>query len=981
MSSTSAHSTKLESTNYRLAPQPAELIDRSRPIRFTYAGYDYSAYAGDTIASALAANGVRTVAKSFKHHRPRGLHAHGHSTDAMVQIGNRVSESMWLLPVEDGMVIDPAQTAPLYDKVKELSIVQQMDQSEPIGYRYKEFIHPRSEWRANEQLMREGAGLGTLDIHAAYESDFDKQYLHADVVVVGAGPSGLRAALSAANAAPRIRVLLFDENPFLGGHLAYSGAHPETLANLIIQVHATPAIHVHTNTLVSGIFEQHWLFATQGKRMYKVRGGATIFATGAEDQPLLFDNNDLPGVHMGSAAQRLLHGYATSVGQNILVMTANEDGWQLAHDLLAAGVRVAGVADTRTEHADPLIEAVSAEGVPIHWQHAVSAAYGQTEVEGTTLTSLVDPTQQVEIVCDAIALSTAWAPRYDLPFLADCRFEYDDKMGEFLPTLVPANTFLAGRVSGTHALFIGLDEADLAGRDATAAVGHGAGATEAERALLAERKAEESRRTTSIYRMVGDSNAKRFVDFDKDVTDTDVAYAAAEGYNSVELMKRYTKISTGPSQGKWSSNNTIHLLAEINGASVAKTGKTTSRAPARPIKLGNLAGQMMEPVRYSPIHHWHVENGATMMVAGEWMRPEVYGDSHAEVNAVRTSVGLIDVSTLGKIKLTGPGVSALLDKIYINRFSNLKVGRVRYGVMCNAEGVIIDDGVTARIAEDEWYMSTTSGGAGTVYEWIQWWVQSGWGEGVHVTSVSEGKAAFNLAGPRSRELLEKLVDDQMVLSNQNFPYMRMLDITMVGVPCRLMRIGFTGELSYELHCPSSMALHLWLALMDAGAAFGILPFGVEAQRILRLEKGHIIVGQDTDPLTDPLMADMAWAVKMEKPDFLGKRAISRALENGVKQKLVGFKMISHDIIPEEGLQIVCEIPVSDAYPIGLEILGWISSCRFSPTLNEVIGLCWLPTAMAEDDEREFTIWREGGLIRARVHHGAFLDPSGGRLKG
>lgn len=292
----------------------------------------------------------------------------------------------------------------------------------------------------------------------------------------------------------------------------------------------------------------------------------------------------------------------------------------------------------------------------------------------------------------------------------------------------------------------------------------------------------------------------------------------------------------------------------------------------------------------------------------------------------------------------------------------------------------MDDGVTARIAENEWYMSTTSGGAGTVYEWIQWWVQSGWGEGVQVTSVSEGKAAFNLAGPHSRNLLEKLVAQPAELSNEAFPYMALREIDVAGVPCRLMRIGFTGELSYEVHVPASYALGVWQAILNAGAEFGISPFGVEAQRILRLEKAHIIVGQDTDPLTDPLMADMAWAIKMKKPDFLGKRAISRIAENGVRQKLVGFKMLNHDVTPEEGLQIVREVPVSDYHPIGLEIIGWICSCRFSPTINEVIGLCWLPTEMAEEAGTEFTIRREGKLIRAQVHHGAFVDPSGGRLK-
>lgn len=978
---------------YRLAPQPNELIDRGRPIRFSYAGRDYDAFAGDTIASALAANGVRTVAKSFKYHRPRGLRGYGHSTDAMVQIGNRVSESLWLVPVEDGMVVEPAQTASLYAE-PELSIVQQLDQSESIGYRYKEFIHPRSEWNAREQLMREGAGLGTLDITAPYEVGFDKEYLHADVVVVGAGPAGLQSGLSAANAGAN--VLLFDENPFLGGHLAYSSQHQDKLADLITRVQNHPNITVYMSTLVSGWFEQHWLFAVQDRRMYKIRAKATVFATGAEDQPLLFDNNDLPGVMLGSAANRLLHGYATTVGQNMLVVTANSDGWELAVDLLSVGVKVAGVVELRAQHDNAMVETVQQADVPIYWEHAVSSAQSTQSTQGmaaATVIPFTDSAQGIQIPCDSMALCTAWAPRYDLPYLADCTFTFDEASNEFRPSKVPASTFLAGRVTGAHDLQLELDDAEMAGRDAAASAGFGTSvdetadpvADQAQRDALNQRKAEQPQRTASLFRITGEPAAKRFVDFDKDVTDHDVAYSVAESYDSIELVKRYTKISTGPSQGKWSSINTIRLLAEINGKTVAETGKTTSRAPARPIKLGNLAGQMMEPVRVSPIHAWHEAQGATMMVAGEWMRPEHYGDPHAEVNAVRTGVGIIDVSTLGKIKLTGPGVPELLDKLYANRFSNLKVGRVRYGVMCNAEGVIMDDGVTARISESEWYMSTTSGGSGAVYEWIQWWVQSGWGTDlgeatVHVTSVSEGRAAFNLAGPHSRDLLEKLVDEPDALSNATFPYMRVREIAIAGVPCRLMRIGFTGELSYEIHAPSNASQYVWTRLMDAGAEFGIRPFGVEAQRILRLEKGHIIVGQDTDPLTDPFMADMAWAVKLNKADFLGKRAISRVAEQGIEQKLVGFTMMDHSVTPEEGLQIVEKVPVSDSYPIGLRIIGWICSCKFSPTLNQVIGLCWLPTELAEKAGTEFAIRREGELISAQVHHGSFYDADGGKLK-
>jgi len=361
------------------------------------------------------------------------------------------------------------------------------------------------------------------------------------------------------------------------------------------------------------------------------------------------------------------------------------------------------------------------------------------------------------------------------------------------------------------------------------------------------------------------------------------------------------------------------------------------------------------------------------MVAGLWLRPQQYEDPSTEVTAVRERVGIIDVSPLGKLKLTGPGVTRLLERIYVNRWNKLARGRVRYGLMCNDEGVVLDDGVCAHVREGEWYMSTTSTGSAGIFEWIQWWVQSGWGEGVHVTDLTEAYSAFNLAGPRSRAVLRKLTDRD--LGNKRFPYMRTRSANVAGVPCRLLRIGFTGELSYEIHCPSGYALSVWEALMEAGEEFGIAPFGVEAQRVLRLEKAHIIVGQDTDATSDVISANMAWAVKLDKHDFLGKRTLVRVSEEGPKQLLVGFKMVHPGVVPEEGMQVVAGKLEGE-----WNAIGWVSSSRFSPTLGEAIGLCWLPPDLAGQNGVSFTIFINGALEKARVHHGAFYDPEGKRLR-
>jgi sarcosine oxidase subunit alpha len=383
----------------------------------------------------------------------------------------------------------------------------------------------------------------------------------------------------------------------------------------------------------------------------------------------------------------------------------------------------------------------------------------------------------------------------------------------------------------------------------------------------------------------------------------------------------------------------------------------------------------MEPVQLSAVHPWHVDAGARMMVAGPWMRPEHYGDPTEEVRAVRETVGLIDVSPLGKLKLTGPGVATMLERLYVNQWQDLGRGRVRYGIMCNDEGVILDDGVCARLSDNEWYVSTTSTGASGAFEWMEWWRQSGWGEGVHITDLTETHAAFNLTGPLARHVLQPLTSRD--LSHRKFPYMRARRTQVAGVECLLLRIGFTGELGYEIHCPAGYGPYLWETLVEAGAAHGLRPFGVEAQRILRLEKAHFIVGQDTDALTDPLSADAPWAVHLDKEeDFLGRRALNRISEEGPKQRLVGFRTGRRADRIIEGLQIVQQNDRGAP-----TIIGWISSCRYSPTLQETLGLCWLPAELAAQEGATFHIHVEGQLEQATVHHGPFYDPEGKRVRG
>jgi sarcosine oxidase subunit alpha len=464
-----------------------------------------------------------------------------------------------------------------------------------------------------------------------------------------------------------------------------------------------------------------------------------------------------------------------------------------------------------------------------------------------------------------------------------------------------------------------------------------------------------------------------FVDFSEDVTTKDITGAVAEGYDSVELAKRYTTATMGPTQGKLETVNTVALLAEANGSTVGETGTTTWRPPYVPVTLGALAGRVFEPTRYSPMQSWHEANGAHPQVSGAWIRPDHYGHPAAEVNSVRTAVGIIDVTPIGKLDLRGPDVPKLLNLLYVNKWSKLGIGKVRYGVMCAEDGVVLDDGVTGRLGEDHYLMSTTSSGAAGVWEWVENWLQTEHPEWqVHVTPVTTSYASINVAGPRSRELMQRVCAD-VDLTGENFGYMQVRTGTIAGVAdCVLWRIGFTGELSFELHVPAAYGLHVWETLMAQGKDLGIAPFGVEAQRILRLEKGHLIVGQDTDGLTQAYSAALDWAVKLDKEDFVGKPELVWQAERAGGPRLVGLSPENGSVVPEEASQIL---------GANSEIVGRVTSSRLSPTLGRAICLAQVPAELAAPGSRVSIKLRDGSMVTARVtEHLAHVDPDGERMR-
>jgi sarcosine oxidase subunit alpha len=935
----------------RLPDAPSQVINRDKVMRFSFNGKSFQAYEGDTIASALAAAGVTTFTRSFKYHRRRGLMCvAGRCPNCLVQVGDWPNVRACATPVAAGMRVTSQNAWPSLER-DVMSLVQRVERFLPVGFYYKTFMRPQSLWPTYERTIRRATGLGRVDPKSKPEHPA-KIYKHADVAVIGGGPAGISAARAAAQAGAR--VILLEAESALGGHLRWT--QPDTMdANPLPE-----NVEILTDTTVIGIYDDLWIGAAQRDQLIKLRARAVVFATGAYDIPVPFENNDLPGVMLGSGVLRLARLWGVRPGSRAVVVSSNRRGLQTALDLRDLGCDMAAVVDARPDPDPDWMTQLAGAGITVRPGTVITRAYGRGHVEGAEIGG-------TNVDCDLIVVCADSVPANELLFQSGAKLAWDADLGAFIPAELPPGVFVAGGVTGTQDVAAITREGEAAGLQA--ALVAGCDGAQARIDELTDQSQPDRAKSAAYPLRPGKHDV---VCWCEDVTSKDIRNSIAEGYDSIELIKRYSTISMGPCQGKMCNVNAMRLAAQLTGQSVAETGTTTSRPPLEPVSMDTLAGRVMEPVRVTPLHAWHVDHKAHMINAGLWKRPEHYGDPVAEALAVRERVGLIDVSTLGKLQLTGPDVARLLERVYTNRWQGLDMGRARYGVMVNDEGVVMDDGVTARLGDDLYYMTTTSSGASGVHEWIEWWLQSGWSFDVQVVNVTEDRAAFNLAGPRARDVLATLTD--LDLDSKAFPYMSVRQARVAGTPAIIMRIGFTGELSYEIHVPSGYGAHVWQALIDAGKEHGIMPFGVEAQRILRLEKGHILVGQDTDALTNPFEANMGWVVKLDKDDFLGRPSLLMLQHRGSEKQLAGFEMVD-DVLPEEMDQIVRP----GQGPIGLDIIGRVTSVRRSPSLKKIVGLCWLPADMAGVGQT-FTVRVRGQLFTGRVVEVPFYDPDGSRLR-
>jgi len=949
----------------RIAPQPGERIDRGQPISFTFDGKKIDAFQGDTIGSALYAAGQRTFSRSFKYHRRRGLMCvAGQCPNCICAVDGAPGARACIEPARDGLKVEHVNALPSL----EFDVARATDlfggPFTPPGFYYKTFIRPRKFWPLYEKVLRNAAGLGKLR-HEQPEREWRTEYRrrHADVLVIGGGLAGLHAAIAAAELGAD--TVLADEGPAPGGQQLIEAAGERVRA--LVERARGAGVEILSRGSALGYFDG-MVAVWQGDTLHQVRARSHVFATGTIEQPLVFAGNDLPGVMLAGGARRLASLYAVSPGRRAVIATTSDRGLHAAQALRNAGVQIVAVADLRVE-AGALAQALRRDGVPVFSGHTVIEAKGGKTVNAAVIAP-VDGGDEHSFECELVVVSGGAIPAASLLLQAGAESQYDSARGHFALAQTPHGVYAAGELAGVDG-----DEAvalsgELAGLQAARALGVKSldwAAREVELEYQLEGFRKERPDVIVAPPVSGSGRGKCFACLCEDVTSKDVHLSIEEGYDSIELSKRYTTVTMGPCQGRMCQVPAIRLMAQETGQSLNQVGTTTARPPWVSVPMGILGGRPVEPAKRSAIHGRHRELGANIKWAGDWRRAYDYGDPAGEALSVNRAAGLIDVSTLGKLLVRGPDAGDFLDRLYPNRFSNLKPGRIRYGVISSDAGRIVDDGTICRLDEETFYVTTTSSGAGAVEEWFSWW-QADWGNKVHLTDLTQGLCAVNLAGPRAREIMGAVTD--LDCSNEAFPYLDGQQAQIAGVQCLILRIGFVGEVGYEIHFPAAYGEHVWDQLMEAGQPHGLRPFGLEPQRILRLQKLHILIGQDTDSESTPFSAAMPWIVKLDKEqDYIGKWALEHYSELTPAAALVGFTLPNGDV-PTEGSVVLDERG---------EPAGQVTSSRHSPVLDRTIGMAWVPEALAHDGAR-ITISDEGRQLVAEIQTKPFYDPEGEVLR-
>ena len=980
-------------------------IDRSSPIRFSFNGRQFSGFSGDTLASALLANNQRFLARSWKYHRPRGLLSAGaEEPNVLVQMGTGAhtvpNSKATEVRLVEGLDAKSINASPSVERDWR-AVNGLFSRFLPAGFYYKTFMASQKAWHFFEKHIRAAGGLGESPTQSDPDQ-YDKRFAHCDLLIAGGGPAGLMAAIVAGEAGAD--VILADEQAEPGGWLLSCDESiddvpaAEFLATQMARLQSMPNVRVLSNTTVYGYHDHNFLTLVQRRsdhldasrrpvfreRLHRVRAAGVVLATGEHERPLVFGNNDLPGVMLAGAVTTYVRRYAVLPGQNAVILTNNDSAYETAMALAGAGAQVQ-VLDTRAKVSGDRSARARAAGIAISEGVVDTQAIGKREVQGVVVQP-VDASGALtgasrRLSCDLLAVSGGFSPVVHLYCQSGGRPRWDERKLQFVPAATVQQQASAGSCAGLMDLASTFRSGHDAAIDQLSALGMNSAELDLPRVAGCE--PGETREMWLVPHPLAVSRApKQFVDLQNDVAAADIALAQREGFESIEHIKRYTAMGFGTDQGKTGNINGMGIVAQLSGRAVGDVGTTTFRPNYTPVTFGAIAGielgDLFEPVRQTPMHEWHVGHGADFEDVGQWKRPWFYPkqgeDMHAAVKretlAARESVAMLDASTLGKIDIQGPDAVHLLNWMYCNGWSKLDVGKCRYGLMLDENGMVFDDGVTVRLAENHYLMHTTTGGAAGVLTWMERWLQTEWPElNVYLTSVTDHWSTIAVAGPKSRDVLRALCTD-IDFDDEQFPFMSYRNGTVASCSARVMRISFSGERSYEINVPAQHGARLWEAVYEAGQPYGITPYGTETMHVLRAEKGFIIVGQDTDGSVTPVDLGMERMVSKQK-DFLGKRSLYR--EDTVRtdrKQLVGLLTVDPAFVAPEGTQII-NAPVTEP-PVQMQ--GHVTSSYFSPTLERSIALALVKGGQNRTDESIWLALADGTVQEAKIVSPVFFDP-------